>query len=111
MAILDELFGLDGIIAVGTIDDMGRIKDWKAKGVISHDIRESVNKFMSSVVSLTDQETRLLPRNWSPRRSWTFSGGDMTLVVAGSQFVTAETAKIDLEKLFRICGILPQTKK
>jgi len=111
MAILDELFQLDGIIAVGTLDDMGRVKDWKAKGVISHEVRESIDKFMTSVVSLVDQESRILPRNWGPRRSWTFSGGDMTLIVAGGQFVTAETTKVDLERLFKICGILPQSKK
>ena len=111
MAILEELFQLDGIIAVGTIDDMGRIKDWKAKGVVSHEVRETIDKYMTSTVTMLNQEARLLPRNWTPRRSWTFSGGDMTLIVAGGQFVTAETAKVDLERLFRICGILPQTKK
>jgi roadblock/LC7 domain-containing protein len=111
MAILDELFQLDGIIAVGTIDDRGRIKDWKAKGVITPEVRESMDKFMTSAVALVDQEARILPRNWSPRRSWTFSGGDMVLIVAGGQFVTAETGKVDLERLLRICGILPQTKK
>ncbi len=111
MAVLEELFQLDGIIAIGTIDDMGRIKDWKAKGVISQEVRESIDKFMTSVVSLVNQEARVLPRNWSPRHSWTFSGGDMILIVAGGQFVTAEAAKVDLERLFKICGILPQTKK
>ena len=111
MAILDELFQLDGIIAVGTLDDMGRIKDWKAKGIVSHEVKETMDKFMTSAVSLVDQEARILPRNWSPRHSWTFSGGDMILVVTGGQFVATETAKVDLERLFKICGILPQTKK
>ena len=110
MAILDELFQMDGIIAVGTIDDMGRIVDWKAKGYVSQEAEETTGKFMASMVSLFSQEARLLPRNWSPRRSWTFRGGDMTLIVVGSQFVTAETAKVNLEELFKVCGILPPKK-
>lgn len=105
MAILDELFQIDGVTAVGTIDDVGRIMDWKAKGVVSHEVKEATSKFMASVVSMFNQEARLAPRNWSPRRSWTFTGGDMVLIVVATQFVAAETAKVDLEKLFKICGI------
>ena len=110
MAILDELFRLDGVTAVGTIDDMGRIGDWKNKGYVSDELREETSKFMTSMVALLNQEAHVLPRNWSPRRSMTFRGGDMTLIVAGSQFVAAETAKVDLENLFKICGIIKPKK-
>ncbi len=111
MAILDELFQIDGVTAVGTIDDVGRIVDWKAKGVVSHEVKEATSKFMASVVSLFNEEARLTPRNWSPRRSWTFNGGDMALIVVGSQFVTAEAAKVDLEELYKVCGIFTKSEK
>jgi hypothetical protein len=42
----DELFQLDGIIAVAQLDDLGRIVDWKARGVVDPETKEHMSKLI-----------------------------------------------------------------
>ena len=106
MVNIDELFQLEGVIAVARLDDMGRIIDWKAKGVVDPEFEKGVSKMSMEVGALFEQFTREAPRNWSPRRAWVYSGGDMTMIASGSSAATVETKKVNFEKLFKIFGIL-----
>jgi roadblock/LC7 domain-containing protein len=106
MVQLDELFQLDGVTAIAKLDDMGRIVDWKAKGVVSHDLKEAFGSFTASTVAMLEQMARVAPRNWSPRRYWIFSGGDMTMIATGQNAAIIETAKADMASIFKMFGIL-----
>ena len=103
----EELFQLDGVIAVVKLDDMGRIVDWKAKGVVDPEIvKEHMSKMLVDITSTFRELAREAPRNWSPTRAIIYSGGDMTLIAAGTAAVTVETKKVNFEKLFKVFGIL-----
>ncbi len=106
MVNMDELFQLDGVIAVAKLDDMGRIVDWKAKGAVSPETKDHVSKLMTEVDALFANLARELPRNWSPRRALLYSGGEMTLIAAAGSAVTVENKKVNFEKLFEVFGIL-----
>jgi roadblock/LC7 domain-containing protein len=102
----DELFQLDGIIAVTKLDDLGRIVDWKAKGAVDPETKEHMSKLMMEVDALFEKLAREAPRNWSPRRALIYSGGEMTLIAAGGSAVTVENKKVNFEKLLKVFGIL-----
>lgn len=102
---LDELFEMEGVTAIARLDDMGRVVDWKAKGIVSSELKEAASNFLTSVTSLLDQQARVAPRNWHPRRSWTYSGGDMTLIVSGNQAIIIETAKADVDIISKAFGM------
>jgi roadblock/LC7 domain-containing protein len=106
MVNLDELFQLDGVVAVAKLDDMGRITDWKAKGVVDPEIEKHTSKLMMEVEGLFSNFAREAPRNWSPRRALIYSGGEMTLFAVGNSAVTVENKKVNFEKLLKIFGIL-----
>lgn len=111
MVSLEELFEMEGVTAIAQLDDMGRIVDWRAKGVVGPELKEATNKFLTSVTALLDQEARVAPRNWHPRRSWTYSGGDMTMIVSGNQAIVIETAKADIDIISRAFGMACYPKK
>ncbi len=102
---LDELFEMEGVIAIARLDDLGRVVDWKAKGAVSPELKEATNNFLTSVTSLLDQQARLAPRNWHPRRSWTYSGGDMTLIVSDNKAIVLENAKADANIISKAFGM------
>ena len=107
----DDLFQVDGVIAVAKLDDMGRIVDWKAKGIVDPEIvKEHTSKMLMEITSTFREFAREAPRNWSPTRALIYSGGDMTLIAAGTAAVTVETKNVDFEKLFKIFGILGYSK-
>ncbi len=101
---IDELFQLDGVIAVAKLDDMGRIVDWKAKGAVSTETKNDMNKMLMELNNVFDRMSREAPRNWAPRKSLIYTGGDMTLIVASGVAVTAETKKLNPERLFKNFG-------
>lgn len=116
MVTMDELFQMDGINAVGQIDDLGRIVDWKAKGIVDHETKEATSKFSEAITSLIDQEARIVEEqvrqaNWRPRRGWIYSGGDMTVIAAGNYFLVVDNDKVNLDKLFGIFGLFGRGKK
>ncbi len=107
----DDLFQVDGVIAVAKLDDMGRIVDWKAKGIVDPEIvKEHTSKMLMEITSTFREFAREAPRNWSPTRALIYSGGDMTLIAAGTAAVTVETKNVDFKKLFKIFGILGYSK-
>ena len=106
MVQLDELFQLDGVTAIAKLDDMGRIVDWKAKGMVSPELKDAFGKFISSTVTMLEQMARIAPRNWSPRRYWIFSGGDMTMISAGQNAAIVETAKADMKSILNMFDII-----
>ncbi len=106
MVNLEELFQLDGIIAVAKLDDMGRIVDWKAKGNVDPAVKDQMSKMNMEINALFANLARDAPRNWSPRKALIYSGGDMTMIAAGGAAATAETKNVNFEKLFKAFGIL-----
>jgi roadblock/LC7 domain-containing protein len=111
LAKTEDLFQLDGVVALAQLDDMGRIVDWKAKGVVDPEIvKEHTSKMLMEITSTFREFAREAPRNWSPTRALIYSGGDMTLIAAGTVAVTVETKKVNFEKLFKAFGILGYSK-
>jgi len=102
LANIEELFQLDGVIAVTRLDDIGRIGDWKAKGIVDPETKEHVSKLMMEINALFVSLAREAPRNWSPRKALIYSGGEMTLIAAGDSAVTVETKKVDFAKLLKV---------
>jgi roadblock/LC7 domain-containing protein len=111
MDILDELFQMEGVTAVAKLDDMGRIVDWKARGVVSPEMKEETSKEISEVVSIFISGARNRPRNWLPLHGLAYSGGDMTMIIKGENAVIVETAKVEMDKIFRLLGMLGYGKK
>jgi roadblock/LC7 domain-containing protein len=111
MVSLEELFEMEGVTAIAQLDDLGRIVDWRAKGVVGPELKEAMNNFLTAVTSLLDEQARVAPRNWHPRRSWMYSGGDMTMIVSGNQAIIIETAKTDVDIISRAFGMACFPKK
>ena len=105
MVNIDELFQLDGIVAIARTDDMGRIVDWKAKGIVDPEIERHASKLSMNIDALFMQFAREAPRNWSPRKAWIYNGGEMTAIASGGALVTVENNKVNFEKLFKTFGI------
>ena len=105
MVNIDELFQLDGIVAIARLDDMGRIVDWKAKGVVDPETEKHASKLSMEIDALFTQFAREAPRNWSPRIAWIYNGGEMTAIASGGAMVTVENKKVNFEKLFKAFGL------
>jgi roadblock/LC7 domain-containing protein len=111
MADLDELFQMDGVVAVAKIDDVGRIVDWKAKGVVTPEIKEETGKLIGELLSISNEMSRIAPRNWHPWHSWIFSGGEMIMILHGENAITLEAAKADINKILKTLGMFVQIKR
>ena len=66
MISLEELFEMEGVTAVAQLDDMGRIVDWRAKGVVGPELKEAMNNFLTAVTSLLDEQARVAPSGPAP---------------------------------------------
>ncbi len=106
VAKLEEMFQLDGVTAIGKLDDMGRIIDWKAKGVVDPEMMRETSRGLEEIISMFVQGARERPRNWMPWRSMTYSGGDMTVIAAGEDLVVVETAKVDISQILKTLKVL-----
>lgn len=92
---------MDGVTAVGKLDDMGRVIDWKAKGAVDPELIRETSKGLEEMISLFVQGARERPRNWTPWRSMIYSGGDMTAIAAGENLVIVETAKANMGNILK----------
>lgn len=110
MAKIDELFQMDGVVAVAKIDDMGRIVDWKAKGVVTPEVKDATSKLVAELLSISNGIARTAPRNWQPWHSWIFYGGEMIMLLHGENVVTFEAAKTDMNKVLENIGMLVRVK-
>jgi roadblock/LC7 domain-containing protein len=45
--------------------------------------------------------SQLNEMNWTPQQGWMYAGGDWTVAVGGRRGVFAETARADLNELYR----------
>jgi roadblock/LC7 domain-containing protein len=110
MASIDELFQMEGVVAVAKIDDVGRIVDWKAKGVVTPEIKEAMAKLVGELLSVSNEIGRIAPRTWQPWRSWIFSGGEMIMILHGDNAITFEAAKTDINKVLKTLGMFVRVK-
>ncbi len=111
MANLDELFQMEGVVAVAKIDDMGRITDWKAKGVVTPEIKEATGKLVAELLSVSNSISRVAPRSWHPWHSWIFYGGEMIMILHGENAITLEAAKTDINKVLEKLGMFVRLKQ
>jgi roadblock/LC7 domain-containing protein len=69
------------------------------------------SNFLAAVTATLQQEARIAARNWFPLRSWTYSGGDMTLIVHGNQAIIFETAKANIDTISKAFSMVCYLKK
>ncbi len=55
MSIIDELFQMEGVVAVAKIDDMGRIVDWKAKGVVTSEVKDTTSGLVAQLTFISNE--------------------------------------------------------
>ena len=104
MATIEQLLGIEGVVAAGAFRPDGSLTDYKAKMEMTPELAGMSAQFCATVSMLFDtlggSFTRLSGMNWSPQHGWAFSGGDWTVCVAGGKGVFVETAKADFNRLF-----------
>jgi roadblock/LC7 domain-containing protein len=106
MATLEELLEVEGVVAAGEFKADGTLVDYRAKMDMSREMAERSAQFCATVTMLFDtlagSFSELGPMAWVPQRSWTYSGGDMTVAIGGNKGVFAKTSEADLNKLFEV---------
>ena len=106
MATLDELLGIEGVVAAGEFGADGSLKDYKAKMDMSPEMAQMTAQFCATVTmmfnTLANSYTQLSGMRWVPQQGWAYSGGDWTVAIGGGghKGVFVETARADFNRLF-----------
>lgn len=116
MSELDELVARPGVLMAGRFGPDGSVGEHKTTGLyvenpaltgIAQWFSTAVTTMLGSMAYAVDtvNQSGLTQTSWLPVRSWTYSGGDFTIVVYGDRFLIAERAKLgsldDLSELLR----------
>src|SRR5258708_36579576 len=87
MARLDDLLGIDGVMAVGEFTADGTLVDYVSNmnmrpemAAMSAQFCETVSMVLSTLAGAFSHMT---PMTWTPRQGWSYSGGDMAVAVGG----------------------------
>ena len=108
MATLDELLGIEGVVAAGEFGADGSVRDYKAKMDMPPDMAQMTAQFCATVTmmfnTLANSYTQLSGMRWVPQQGWAYSGGDWTVAIGGGgrKGVFVETAKADFNRLFEV---------
>ncbi|MBV9455587.1 MAG: DUF2173 family protein [Rubrobacter sp.] len=106
MATLDELLGIEGVVAAGEFGADGSVIDYKAKMDMSPEMAQMTAQFCATVTmmfnTLANSYTQLSGMRWVPQQGWAYSGGDWTVAIGGGghKGVFVETARADFNRLF-----------
>ena len=104
MARLDELLGIDGVVAAGEFAPDGKLVEYKAKMDMSPEMAAMTAQFCATVTmmfnTLAGAFSQLSRMNWVPQQGWMYAGGDWTVAIGGNRGVFAETAKADFNRLY-----------
>jgi roadblock/LC7 domain-containing protein len=114
MSDLDELVSVDGVLMAGRRGPDGRVADYKTASlfVANPDSAEMAHWFCSAISTMFGSMAYAVDRvsrtgfdnsSWLPVRSWTYSGGDYSILVRDDQFMIAERNKLgSLDELGRL---------
>lgn len=116
---LDELLTLNGVVASGEFDPNGKLLDFRSKGaplpddlaLLTHQFAAAVGQLLEVLAFTHSRVSGLLgvlatghgrksSVNWLPAQAWAYSGGDLTIAVAGGRGVFVKTAEADFNQLF-----------
>jgi roadblock/LC7 domain-containing protein len=101
MTKLDELLQIDGVMAAGEFATDGSIIGYRTNRHMSPETAASCAQFCASVTMMfstlagaLSQTTQL---SWTPQRDWSYSGGELTVVVGGhyGAFVRTDMANVN----------------
>jgi len=111
---LDELIARPGVLMAGRFGPDGRIAEHKTRGLYVENpaatgmaqwFCAAITTMFGSMAYAIDTmiQSDWNETSWLPVGSWTYSGGDYTIIVEGSRFVIAEHAKLgSLDELSRL---------
>ena len=102
---LDELLRLKGVIASGEFSPNGKLIEFRSN---DHQLPDEVANFTAQFAAAVSQlfgalaaaHSKISGLKWLPEHGWTYSGGDLTIVVGGNRGVFVKTAEADLNQLF-----------
>ena len=105
MAKLDELLKIDGVMAAGEFAADGSIIGYRANRHMSPEVAASCAQFCASVTmmfsTLAGALSETTDMSWTPQRGWSYSGGEMTVVVGGHHGVFIKTDMADVNTIFK----------
>lgn len=101
---LDELLRLKGVIASGEFSPNGKLIDFRSN---NNPLSDEVVNFTAQVAAAVSQllgalasaHSKISGFNWLPEHGWTYSGGELTIVVGGNRGVFVRTAEADFNQL------------
>ncbi|MCC7165653.1 MAG: DUF2173 family protein [Anaerolineae bacterium] len=102
---LDELVILKGVTVAFEFNAIGECTAYRTNIFMGPEMCATIAEYCSLVTrtfsTLADAFTGISEQNWIPLRSWTYSGGDFTVVIGGngSRGVFAETAEANWGEL------------
>jgi len=114
MSELDELVARPGVLMAGRFGPDGRIAEHKTRGLyveipaatgMAQWFCTAITTMFGSMAYAIDImiESDWNETSWLPVGSWTYSGGDYTIIMDGGRFVIAERAKLgSLDELRRL---------
>ncbi|MGH9383560.1 MAG: DUF2173 family protein [Vicinamibacterales bacterium] len=102
---IEELLKIDGVIAAGEFAPDGALIGYRTNTHMPPEMAEMSAQFCATVSmmfsTLAGAFSQLTPVKWTPPQSWAYSGGEMTVAVAGKHGVFIKTEKADFNTLFK----------
>ena len=90
-ATLDDLLQIEGVTVAFQYSAHGQCTDYRAKKTLSPEMAAMIARYCALVTmtfnTLAGAFTVLSEANWIPQRSWTYTGGDYTVVVGGDGYL------------------------
>lgn len=106
MAPLDELLGIEGVVAAGEFAPDGKLVESKVKMDMSPELAAMTAQFCATVTmmfnTLAGAFSQLSQMKWVPQQGWMYAGGDWTVATGGHRGVFVETAKADFNELYGV---------
>jgi roadblock/LC7 domain-containing protein len=106
---VDELLEIRGVVAAGKFTHAGTAIEFKSAVDLLPPLRDLAMRLSAKVSETFDQlatsYSSMSQMEWTPRRFWTYSGGDWTVAVGGDRLVFARTSDIDLNALFKAVAV------
>jgi roadblock/LC7 domain-containing protein len=101
MTKLDELLQIDGVMAAGEFAPDGSIIGYRTNRHMTPETAASCAQFCASVTmmfsTLAGALSQTTQMSWTPQRGWSYSGGELTVVVGGHYgvFIRTDTANVN----------------
>lgn len=106
MISLDELVKLDGVAVACSYTPDGKCTDYRSAMDIPSELADKAAQYIATVTmmfnTLGGSFAQVSGMKWVPQRGWIYSGGDWTCLAGVDTAVFAETAKVDIGKLFEM---------